>query len=436
MRMFQRGSRSIAIVLENHDVLEATVLLEIEDAVAKRPEDILHALHRHSGQGLSVVRRLNHHFVGADAVHLVEHAIRLAVEITLNAQRRKLVGYNAQVPSGKIAPSVFAGTVSHDLRRRLAFIARAKRTKVRALEDNAFTRKIAGTLGTVAGNNDPASGHGVFSQFRHRNILSHGEGILEEHHVCFLRRLKINAHHIKSEWRLAGDLAQKFPRHAGKIVALVIIHRRFRGKKFSRSAGLDLNEAERFAVPADDVQFAVAAGRAIVARNDYVSLPAQVEVSFFFAATAGFEVRSRGRASGQNSADGIKHANCRAGEPAGHAFLTLSRGCAAKLSSPPNTIGACERNPMTTKMRPRGFQINRSPGSPARAAFARDGVEITRSRAITRSYLFCSLSTIDKHSSSTSIAISACSRVTISGGAKRIEFAPAPRKRTPRSNAS
>src|SRR5262249_6269201 len=245
------------------------------------------------------------------------------VQIALDAQRRKFIGHYAQVPSRKIAPSIFAGTVSHDLGRCLAFIAGTKGTEVRTLEDNAFTRKIAGTLGKMYRNDDPMSGHGVFSEFRHRNILSHREGILEEHHVCFLPRLKIDADHIKPEERPARNLAQKFPRHAGKIVALVIVHSRFRRKKLARSARLDLNEAECVAVPANDVQLAVAARRAIVARNDHISLPAQIEVSFLLTAAASLKMAGRCRSSGQDSTDGIQSAEREVSETTRHCAVEV-----------------------------------------------------------------------------------------------------------------
>ena len=48
--MIQRCSRSLAMIFENHDVLETPVLLEIKDAVTKRPEYVFHPLHRHGSR--------------------------------------------------------------------------------------------------------------------------------------------------------------------------------------------------------------------------------------------------------------------------------------------------------------------------------------------------------------------------------------------------
>ena len=48
--------------------------------------------------------RLDDHFVRADAVHAVEHALALAIQFAFDAQRRKLVGHYAQVQPGVLGP--------------------------------------------------------------------------------------------------------------------------------------------------------------------------------------------------------------------------------------------------------------------------------------------------------------------------------------------
>src|ERR1700746_3329091 len=226
----------------------------------------------------------------ADAVHLVEHAICLAVQIALNAQGRKFVGNYAQVPSGNIAAAIFPGTVSHDLRRRFAFVAGTEGAELRTLDDDSLTGKIAGAFGTVTGDDDPSPRNGVFSQLRHGNILSHGKGILEEHHICLTFRLQIDADHIEPESRPARNLSQELAGNAGEVAPLVVVHGRLRRKELARGPGLDLNEAQRVAIPAHHVQLAVRARGAIVARDDYIAVPAQVEVSFFFSARPGSEM--------------------------------------------------------------------------------------------------------------------------------------------------
>src|SRR5438270_629232 len=62
-------------------------------------------------------------------------------------------------------------TISQDFRRRGAFIAGTKWTEA-ALQHDALTVEIAGALGAVSGNDYPASGNGVLSQFRHEHYLT------------------------------------------------------------------------------------------------------------------------------------------------------------------------------------------------------------------------------------------------------------------------
>src|SRR5258708_7054299 len=171
MRMLQRRAGCFAVIFEHQDVLEAAVLLEVENAVAEGPEQVFHALDRHGGQALHVVRRLDHDFVRADSVHPVKHAVSLAVEVALDAQCGKFVRHHAQVPSGGGAVSIFRGTVGQNLRRRLALIAGTKRTESPALDIDALAGKISRPTGTVGGDDDPASGNRIFAKFRHTAIL-------------------------------------------------------------------------------------------------------------------------------------------------------------------------------------------------------------------------------------------------------------------------
>ena len=54
--MLERGSGGLAVVLEDHDVLEAAILLEIDDAVAPCPEHALDILLRQQRQMGGMVR--------------------------------------------------------------------------------------------------------------------------------------------------------------------------------------------------------------------------------------------------------------------------------------------------------------------------------------------------------------------------------------------
>src|ERR1700743_1066283 len=99
----------------------------------------------------------------AQAVHLVKHAVGLAIKIALNSQSRKFIGHHAQVPARCVAVRMVARTVRKDLRRRCVFMAGTKWTKRSALDHGGFTGEISGAAGTISGNNYPATSNRVFS---------------------------------------------------------------------------------------------------------------------------------------------------------------------------------------------------------------------------------------------------------------------------------
>src|SRR6476646_10165732 len=118
-----------------------------------------------------MIGRFDHNFMRAHAVHLVKHSVRLAVQVTLNSQGGEFIRHHAQVPPGGVRARILARTVSQYLWRRCAFISGTKRAEP-ALEDDALAGEISGTLGTVSGNNHPASGNRIFSQLRHSYYLT------------------------------------------------------------------------------------------------------------------------------------------------------------------------------------------------------------------------------------------------------------------------
>src|SRR6185369_13369672 len=81
------------------------------------------------------------------------------------------VRHHAQVPASGVTPYIFSRTVRQYLRRRCAFIAGTERAKA-ALEYRGLAGEISGASGTIGGNNDPASGDGVFSQLWHNYYLT------------------------------------------------------------------------------------------------------------------------------------------------------------------------------------------------------------------------------------------------------------------------
>src|ERR1043166_2959124 len=110
------------MVFENQNVFESAVLLQVQDSVTERPQHIFDTLQRHGVERFAMVRRLNHNFMRAHAVHLVKHSIRLPVQVSFNPQCGKFVGDHAQVPSICVGTSILPRTVSQYFWWRCAFI--------------------------------------------------------------------------------------------------------------------------------------------------------------------------------------------------------------------------------------------------------------------------------------------------------------------------
>ena len=154
-----------AVVLEDHDVAEARVLLQVDDAVAVGPEDILDLLVRQVAQRQHVVGRLDDDLVRADAVHLVVEAVALLVEVALDPQGGELVGHHAQRQPGCVRAAA-RRPVGQDLGRRLGLVAGAERAEVAARRNRRARARSRWALGAVGGDDHPAAGDGVFAQFR------------------------------------------------------------------------------------------------------------------------------------------------------------------------------------------------------------------------------------------------------------------------------
>ena len=83
--MLQRCARRFAVILENKNVFKPPVLFQIEDAVPESPQNIFNPFGRQRGETGIVIGRFNDDFMRPDSVHAVEHALRLPVEVSLNA---------------------------------------------------------------------------------------------------------------------------------------------------------------------------------------------------------------------------------------------------------------------------------------------------------------------------------------------------------------
>src|ERR1035438_10379466 len=130
--MLQRRSRRFTVILEQQNVLKSPILLQIENAIAKRPQHILNLFRRKRSQGSSVVGRLNHNFVSANPVHLVEHSLGLLVQVAFNTESRKLIRHHPHRPAWSIllrSVAIIARSIRENLRRRLRLIAITKRAE-------------------------------------------------------------------------------------------------------------------------------------------------------------------------------------------------------------------------------------------------------------------------------------------------------------------
>src|SRR5713101_4034880 len=163
VRMLQRGASRFAVILEDQDVAEALVVLQVEHAVAIRPEDILHGPLGKRGERSGVIRRLDDHLVRPDSVHLVEGPFAFSVQVSFNSQRGIFVRHNADGPPRGIGAAAVA-SINQNLRRSLGFAAVTKRASSLPFRHDAFPQEFHRPLSTVRGNDDPAAGDGVSSK--------------------------------------------------------------------------------------------------------------------------------------------------------------------------------------------------------------------------------------------------------------------------------
>jgi len=108
-----------------------------------------------------MVRSLDDDFVGADAVHLVVHALALAVQFAFDAQHGEFVGDYAHAPTRLVTASAVA--VSQDLGRSFMLIAITEGADSLAGWRHRLADKIAGPLGAIGGDNHPSPGDGVLT---------------------------------------------------------------------------------------------------------------------------------------------------------------------------------------------------------------------------------------------------------------------------------
>ncbi len=161
----ERRAGGRAVVLEDEDAAEAAILLEIEDPLAKRPQHPLDLRLGHRRHRLAVIGRFDDHLVRSNAVHPVEHSLPFAIESSLDLQRREFVRHDPHFPVRRIRRAAVPAVREH-FGRRQRLPARTKRAVVAADGRRSLEPEVARTFLALGGDNDPAAGDGIFSQFR------------------------------------------------------------------------------------------------------------------------------------------------------------------------------------------------------------------------------------------------------------------------------
>src|SRR2546427_7930643 len=100
--MLERCAGRLTVVLEHEDILEARILLEIAQTLAKGDEHVGDGRHRERREGGGVLRCLDHDLVGAHAVHPVEETFAGRLELALDPERRELVRHHPVRPAGLV----------------------------------------------------------------------------------------------------------------------------------------------------------------------------------------------------------------------------------------------------------------------------------------------------------------------------------------------
>ena len=99
-----------------------------------------------------MVRSFNDDLVGADTVHLVEHAFGLTAQIPFDAKSGEFIGNYAHRPARGIAlrrgSAIRIRAISLNFRRSLVFVSVAERAKA-ALQFDSLAHEVGRALGAV-----------------------------------------------------------------------------------------------------------------------------------------------------------------------------------------------------------------------------------------------------------------------------------------------
>ncbi len=115
-----------------------------------------------------MIRCLNDDFMSSDGIHQVIHPLGPFIQLRFGTEKGELVRHYAHAPFP--LSSLFDG---QDLPRRKGLISRTKRARLDGLEFSVGFlegQEVLGTFGLRSQNNNPPTGNGLSSQFRHGYI--------------------------------------------------------------------------------------------------------------------------------------------------------------------------------------------------------------------------------------------------------------------------
>jgi hypothetical protein len=94
--MFKRSAGGRTIIFKHEDMAKPLIPPQIDHSLPVSPEDLLHTLQWESRQDFGMLRRLDHHFMGSDSIHLIIDPLALPVQIPFNAEGGELIRDDAQ----------------------------------------------------------------------------------------------------------------------------------------------------------------------------------------------------------------------------------------------------------------------------------------------------------------------------------------------------
>src|SRR6266540_3801756 len=159
MGMLERGPGRLSLILEDHDVLQATILGQIDDSFPIGAENLGQMARWELLDPGVVLGRLDDHLVGADPVDAVVEALPRRLQIAFDPQRWKLVRDHPRPPSRTVR-----GAASGPQRPHLVggprFLAGAERARSRPALDR-LRDEVRRSPGALSGDDDPPPDDGI-----------------------------------------------------------------------------------------------------------------------------------------------------------------------------------------------------------------------------------------------------------------------------------